>query len=264
MRSTMKPRSLLTRCLPLLVVAATFGSAGCSAEADEAVDVATEELNGRLSPSELAATKARLRAMCNPNTTRTDNFADVRREVDPLVDKLARHFGKRSAASKVPLVAGAWRQIWSDYPYPMAPFVTMDLSQVYQVVSADGHYWNLGDSRAFGFVGITGVLRGSYVPDGTLLRIQFTNSGFRFGRLAKGTDLVGYASDLETGERSYLGLPGGGPVGISGTLETLYVDGDLRIERGTQDEVRGEDGTVERPAIGPRLFILDRANVPAK
>lgn len=263
MKSTSR---FLLRSLPSLVFASALFVGGCTAEtsSDEPTLVAGEELNGKLSVSELAATKAQLRAICNANTTRTDNLEEVRADVDPLVAKLAKHFGTRPAAQKVPLVAGAWRQIWSDYPYPMAPFVDMDLSQVYQVVSADGHYWNLGDSRALGFLGLTGVLRGSWVADGTKLRIQFTNSGFRFGRLAKGVDLVSYADDLESGERTYVGLPGGGPVGISGTLETLYVDGDLRVERGTQDEFRDEDGNVKRPAIGAKYFILDRVQIPAK
>lgn len=261
----MKLRFVITRSLSLFALASTLALAGCSADATtEDTDTQADELKGRLSPQELAATKAQLRAICNANMTRTDNADDVRVQVEPLVAKLAKHFGQRSAAQKVPLVAGAWRQIWSDFPYPMAPFVSMDYEQIYQVVSADGHYWNIGDSRAFGFIGITGVLRGKYELDGTRLNIEFTNSGFRFGRLSRGVDLVGYADDLESGDKTYLGLPGGGPVGISGTLETLYVDGDLRVERGTQDEVRNSDGSVKRPALGAKFFILDRVQTPAK
>jgi hypothetical protein len=146
----------------------------------------------------------------------------------------------------------------------MALFVTMDFAQIYQVVSADGHYWNIGDSRAFGFIGITGVLRGRYDLDGSRLNIEFTNSGFRFGRLKAGVDLVAYANDLEDGDKTYLGLPGGGPVGISGALETLYVDGDLRIERGSQNDVLNDDGTVKRAGFDAKLFILDRVQTPAK
>ena len=251
--------------LPLLTAALAMGSPGCAAETEEdPVDSASAELHGRLSAAELAATKVQLRAICNANTTRTDNLDAVRVQVEPLVDKLARHFGRRTAAQKVPLVAGAWRQIWSDFPFTMVPFITMDRTQIYQVVSPSGHYWNIGDSKAAGFIGITGVLRGRYELDGARLRVEFTDSGFRFGRLDEDDDLVRYARDLETGERSYLGFPGRGPVGISGTLETLYVDGDLRIERGTQDAVVGEDGRIERPAIGAKLFVLDRVQTPVK
>ncbi len=262
----MKVRSRAARSLTFLVLSASLVAlGGCAADAGaDETETSTAEVRTRLSVQELAATKARLRAICNPNMTRTDNLDAVRADVDPIVEKLARHFGKRTAAQKLPLVAGAWRQIWSDFPYPMAPFVTMDLAQVYQVVSPDGHYWNLGDSRALGFIGITGVLRGRYELDGARLNIAFTDSGFRFGRLAAGADLVDYARDLEEGDKTYLGLPGGGPVGISGTLETVYVDGDLRIDRGTQDEVRNDDGSVKRPAIGSKLFILDRVQTPDK
>jgi hypothetical protein len=262
----MKIRPILRTSFTIVALASALALGGCSADATSGDDGETQssEVQGRLSAQELAATKARLRAICNPNMTRTDNADAVRAEVDPLVEKLAKHFGKRTAAQKLPLVAGAWRQIWSDFPYPMAPFVTMDFAQIYQVVSADGHYWNIGDSRAFGFIGITGVLRGRYDLDGSRLNIEFTNSGFRFGRLKAGVDLVAYANDLEDGDKTYLGLPGGGPVGISGALETLYVDGDLRIERGSQNDVLNDDGTVKRAGFDAKLFILDRVQTPAK
>lgn len=252
----------LTLALPLS--ASVFGCAASTADDDVA---STSSSLTTLSPAELAATKAKVRAIANANMTRTDNVEAVRAQLDPLVAKLAAHFGDRPVSAKLPLVEGAWRQLWTDFPYPMAPFLTMDSTQVYQVVTSDGYYYNLGDNRAFGLFGLTGVLRGAYVANGNKLNIQFTNSGFRFGRLAKGEDLFALATGLESGDRSYLSLPGGGkapngPVGISGTLETLYVDADLRIERGTQNDF--SDGNVTRPGVGPKFFILDRVSTPAK
>jgi hypothetical protein len=200
---------------------------------------------------------------------RTDNAAQVRAQAEPLVKKLARHFGARSAQQKLPLVQGAWRQLWTDFPYPMTSFLTMDASQVYQVVSASGHYWNIGDERALGFVGLTGVLRGAFTPSGTRINLEFTNIGFRVGRLSKDDDLVGLADGLESGDRYYLPLPGGGkapngPVGIKGTLETLYVDGDLRVDQGTQEDFLDDSGAVAVEGYGPKLFILDRVQLPVK
>ncbi len=243
---------------------------GCASEqADEGVDTASSELGGTLSAAELAATKAALRAVSNANMTRTDNVASVRAQVDPLVDKLARHFGRRTVAAKLPLVAGAWRQLWTDFPYPMTSFLSMDSRQVYQVVSADGHYWNIGDQKAIGFLGLTGVLRGKYSASGTKLAIEFTAVGFRFGRLGRNVGLVDLADDLESGDSYYLSLPGGGaapkgPVGIKGTLETVYVDGDLRVDRGTQEDFKDETGKVIVPGYGAKIFVLDRVSTPAK
>ncbi|MFO0680189.1 MAG: hypothetical protein U0169_26945 [Polyangiaceae bacterium] len=49
----------------------------------------------RLSAQELARTKAELRRITTSNMTRTDNLDEVRAQVEPLVAKLAAHFGDR-------------------------------------------------------------------------------------------------------------------------------------------------------------------------
>lgn len=244
---------------------------GCSSPADDEPSQAESALtpSTKLAPAALAQTKADLRAIAYAHIDQVRDFDEVRSELQPLVDKLARHFGTRSAASKVPLVAGAWHQIWSDFPYPGTPLVKMDPRQVYQVVSPDGHYYNLGDERALLVLPTTGILRGAWELDGQALRVHFTDVGFRFGRLKRNTDLVGMADDLESGALSKLGLPGGGaapkgPVGIYGSLETLYVDADLRIERGGQEDYLDAAGNVLVPGTSDKLFILDRVNVPVK
>lgn len=48
------------------------------------------------------------------------------------------------------------------------------------------------------------------------------------------------------------------------TLETLYVDADLRVDQGTQQDVIADDGTVAVPGYGPKIFVLDRVSKPAK
>jgi PAP_fibrillin len=245
---------------------ALFGCASAS-DADDLGNNSAEL--GTLSAAELARTKAALREIANANTTRTDNYAQVRAQVQPLVDKLAKHFGVRPASAKLPLIKGAWKQSWSDFPFMMNGFNKMDLNQVYQVVSEDGYYYNLGDSTAFFFLGTTGVLRGAYTTNGTKLNIEFTNVGFKFGRLSKSRDLVSYASAFEAGTTTSIGIPGGGrapkgPVGIKGTLETLYADADLRIERGTQTAFTDESGAVLIPGIGEKIFLLDRVTMPVK
>lgn len=245
---------------------ATISSTACVEAVDDA-DISST--SSELSSAELANTKAAIRRLANANMTRTDNFAEVRAAMDPLVATLAAHFGERPAAAKLNLVAGAWRQLWSDFPYPMTSFITMDPRQVYQVVSADGHYWNIGDEKALDLFGLTGVLRGAYETSGTRLLIEFTNVGFRIGRLGKHESLVGLANGLESGDRYYFPIPGGGqapkgPVGIGGTLETVYVDADLRIDVGTQDDFLDASGKVLVPGYGRKVFVLDRVTKPVK
>ena len=259
----------LTHLSATLLLGLALATNGCSSETGDDTESASSELNAKLSPAELAATKKQLRAIAYANIANMDNTDEVRAQVEPLVQKLARHYGVKTAQQKLATVKGAWRQIWSDFPYPEAPFIKMDPEQVYQVVTDQGYYVNLGDSRAIGIFGITGVLRGAYVPNGTKLNVRFTKSAFRFGTLGRGEDLYDLATGLESGERFSLGLPGGGkapkgPVGISGTLETLYVDADLRIDRGTQDDFVDASGKVLVPGVGPKYFILDRVTTPVK
>lgn len=221
-----------------------------------------------LSPRELADTKQALRALALQNMNRVDNLKEVRAKMYPLITKLTAHFGEQPAKRKLPLVVGAWRQLWSDYPYPKVPFVKMDAAQIYQVVSPNGHYWNIGDEIVGGMLGLTGVLRGAFESSGNLLKIRFTKVGFRIGRLERTDDLIKLANGLESGRVFYLPTPGGGraprgPVNIRGTLETLYVDSDLRIERGTQANYT-ENGRVLVKGYGPKIFILDRAFFPTK
>jgi NAD(P)-dependent dehydrogenase (short-subunit alcohol dehydrogenase family) len=141
---------------PVLVAALALGGCASEVSGDEDVDSSEAELGQKLSPAELAKTKAALRKLSNDNMRRSDNFAQVRTQADPLVAKLAGHFGTRTAKQKLPLVTGAWRQLWSDYPYPMNGFNKMDPAQVYQVVTPDGYYYNIGDSTSFFVFGTTG------------------------------------------------------------------------------------------------------------
>jgi hypothetical protein len=226
-------------------------------------------VQSRLTASELARTKSALRELTIPNISRVDNAAEVREDIQPLVDQLSAYFGKRSAAAKLPLIKGAWHQIWSDFTFPMSPISQMDLAQVYQVVTDKGYYYNLGDSKTLFFFDTSSVLRGEYTQNGSVLDIRFTNVGFRFGGLDKSSNLVSFANALESNQEFYIPIPGGGqapngPVGIKGTLETLYADADLRIERGSQAAFRNEAGVEVIPAITNKLFVLERVVTPLK
>jgi hypothetical protein len=261
--SAMRMHRLVAPLLLSLGLALT----GCSGAVEGDEVIASEE--GALSAAEVAATKAQIRAICLPNIERLDNLPQVRAQLDPLVAKLARHYGQRSATEKLRLVSGAWREIWTDQPFPMLWFRKMDYKQIYQVVSPNGHYWNLGDDSLLGFLGTTGALRGKYAPNGTKIELEFTRTGFRFGKLGKGQDLVKLASDIERGATSIISIPGGGkapngPIGIQGSLETVYVDADMRIDIGNQYDFKDASGKVLTPGIANRLFVLDRVKVPAK
>ena len=222
-----------------------------------------------LTDDEVVDLKKQIRAICLPNIERQDNLEQVRAQLDPLVQRLAAHFGQKQANEKLQLVRGAWREIWTDQPYPMSFVTSMDYKQIYQVVSDRGYYWNLSDSKLFGFIPTTGGLRGKFVARETKIVLEFTRVGFRFWGIQKGIDLVGLAESIEQGKLKLIGIPGGGrapngPVGIQGSLETVYVDDDLRIDLGNQTDFKDKDGKVLVPGVQNRLFILDRAVIPVR
>lgn len=259
--------------LSLTALALAFASAltACAAQpGDDAELTGTSEAKlVALSPARKAALKAEIRRIAAANIERSDNFAEVRAELNPLIDELAASFGERPATENLAKVKGAWRQIWSDFPYPMRGPVEMDPRQVYQVVTDAGYYYNLGDNKAVGFLPLTGVLRGAYEPQGTKLAIRFTRVAFRFGYLGAKRDLYDLATDIEERREYALGIPGGGnapngPVGISGTLRSLYVDEDLRIDLGTQDDFRDASGAVAVPGVAGGIFVLDRVTTKVK
>lgn len=259
----------MKRIVPVMFL---FGLLGCGKPAKKPtevvpVDIPADEVD--LSPEGVKALKDAVRAICLPNIDRLDNLPEVRAQLDPLVNRLAIHYGRRLAVSKVLLLAGAWREIWTDQPYPMNGVSSMDYRQIYQVVSPWGHYWNLSDSKLFGFIPTTGALRGKYALNGTQIEVEFTTVGFRFGHLDKNADLVELAQNLEAKKVGVTGIPGGGmaprgPVGIQGSLETLYVDEDLRIDIGQQYDFVGPDGKVAVPGVRDRLFVLERVRKPVK
>jgi hypothetical protein len=253
---------------PIVLALPLFFSSACApnaADDEENLDTAESDL----SVSQRTRLKAEIRAISRANQTRTDNAAEVRAQLEPLVKQLERGFIGRSAARKKGVVVGTWYQLWSDLPIMSSFFNSTDLSQIYQVVTADGYYYNLSDGRSFGLLPTTGVLRGAYKPEGNLFRIRFTNVGYQFGKLSRGQDLMQYAKDLNSGEESIIGLPSGGnaprgPVNITGALITAYADADIRIERGFQDDFKGEDGTVLVPGRPSLLFVLDKTTSPLK
>lgn len=253
------------------IAAATLAlSIGCSTSTTDDDTDSTSSALGALSPAQLAATKQAVRDIAYAHIESADDAAAVRGQLEPLLQKLAAHYGKKSASTKLSAVAGAWHQIWSDFPYPSVSFLTTDNAQIYQIVSPNGFYYNVGNTKALGIFGLTSVLRGSYEPAGPRVNVEFTKVGYRFGKLAKNEDLVAFANGLEDQSRYVVPLPGGGaapkgPVGIDGTLETVYVDGDLRVDLGTQAPYRDANGNVLVPGVTPpRYFVLDRVSTPVE
>ena len=183
-----------------------------------------------------------------------DKLVEARQTLDPLVKKLASYNQATTAAEQLPELVGAWKEIWSDEREPTPPGFSIDRSQVYQVIDANGFFYNFADTTTPFGQGV-GILRGIYAPrEGVALNIEFTASKFRVGPLAPGADLTALVADVES-EVPSASSPDkpNGPVGVKGILENVYVDKDFRvsIEKDPELNVRA-------------LFVLEKTPVVIK
>lgn len=185
--------------------------------------------------------KKSILTIARANTSRTDNFLEVRNQLQPLVNELLKLAPDRLEAEKLPEVVGGWRNLWSDMPFGEG----VDPTQVYQAVSEDGYYYNI--ARTVTRQGeFTSFLRGSYTNQGSYLRIEFTANSIRSEFYSAGTALLKLAEDFEAKLIPAKAI--GGPIGVTGILINAYVDQDLRIVTG--NSISDSDLS---------LFILERA-----
>jgi len=218
----------------------------------------------------VARLKQRIRTIALANMERTDNLDAVAAQLTPLVRTLVSLAPAQTPDEQLALLDGPWHNLWSNLGYgPFPP----DLTRIYQVVTSEGHYYNLSQAT-FGPPGsptTINALRGAYAPVPGGFAIRFTSNGFLSGSLSgrTGSGLLALASGIESGTTSLAPFPGGqsspggpsgsrGPIGITGKLTTLYVDDDFRISGGEQTPVFDDKGVVSVPGQFDLLFVLDR------
>jgi len=190
--------------------------------------------------SRIEELKRNIQSISKANINRTDNYLEVRNELQPLVNELLALTPDRLEAEKLDDVAGAWRNLWSDQEF--GPGV--DASQVYQVVSKDGYYYNI--SRNVSPKGeFTNFLRGIYEDQGSYLKIEFTDNSVSPNFYEAGTPLVQLAKNFEAKMIPSQSI--GGPIGVKGVLINSYVDDQLRIVTGNSSS-----------STDLSLFVLER------
>ena len=198
-------------------------------------------LNADAAPERIAQLKAQITEIATANQLRQDNLPAVRAQLQPLVDELVALVPARTEAEKAPEVVGGWRNLWSDMTF--GPY--LDYANIYQVVYADGFYYNISRLTP-PHAEVTGYLRGVFADAGDHLAIEFTANVTVPGWLPTGADLVAAGRRVETG--ATVGTDQPGPIGVRGRLQNTYVDATLRI-------VTGQSTTDARDS----LFVLERA-----
>ncbi len=189
--------------------------------------------------------------IASENTTRTDNIEEVRAELDPLIDELEQYFIANRPENELELLEGAWKSLWYDDPdiNSAEAFLSIDRDSVYQVVF-DNFYYNVTNNqlRIFGFrpTVVHSFLKGNFtltnLPDETnvgeprlnVVDLEFDDNVVRFGKIPRNEDLVQLVKKVESGALRTLLVPG--PKGITGELWNVYLDDEIRISAGVQDD----------------------------
>ncbi len=185
------------------------------------------------------------------NTTRTDNIDEVRAELDPLVDELEQYFIADRPENEVELLQGSWKSLWYDDPDidQADAFLGIDRSNVYQVIFSD-FYYNVADTElsilGFDPTLVHSFLKGNFtltnLPDETnvgeprlnVIDLEFDDNVARLGSIPRDKNLVDLVLEVDSGQLPTLPVPG--PKGITGELWNAYLDDELRISRGQQDD----------------------------
>ena len=190
--------------------------------------------------AEVARIKAELFTLAESFEGQGDPDFSIQRQLQPLVDELLAAVPQPPVKDRLPLLHGAWKQIWGPYDYRndkrgVDPETTVD--EIYQVVFPGGYYYNVNpilEGREPGQERIA-LLRGEYIldpDDPLLLRVRFTNFPGNKGRPQDMPlwELPALAEQGELPDKTWI-VPSvivklffGG-----GALREVYTDHDMRI-----------------------------------
>ncbi len=193
---------------------------------------------------EIVALAESYRGEDDPKGERQDNL-------NKKISKLLKVAPQTPSSERTRRIAGAWEQVWGPYNYENQGPLKTDPSYIYQIVDESGFYYNITRSE-FDGQKITAFLRGEFDPEGDRLRIRFTSNIFYVnGWLPKGTSLTELARLVEGGILNGPEVPSGGqgPKGKRGFLREVFVDDEIRITYGSEEN--------DAPGTG-NLYVLKR------
>lgn len=210
--------------------------------------------------AELGQIKAAIITLAQSFAGQGDPDFSRQKAFDPLIQKLLLANPQPPLKERLPVLYGAWKQVWGPYDYRnkkrgIDPELGVD--EIYQVVFAGGYYYNVsplyadGDRRRERI----GLLRGEFKPDAeqpNVLQVRFTQYPGLRARPKPPVGLPALAAQLESGSlKSDVSIVPTWVVRLffgSGALNEVYTDADLRILYGA-DSNRFEN---------PALYIMTR------
>ncbi|MGY8904061.1 MAG: hypothetical protein ACKVIH_05875 [Burkholderiales bacterium] len=209
---------------------------------------------------ELSQIKAEIITLAQSFAGQGDPDFSKQKAFDTLIQKLLLANPQPPLKERLPLLHGAWKQVWGPYDYRnkqrgIDPELGVD--EIYQVLFAGGYYYNVsplytdGDRRRERI----GLLRGEFKFDAerpNVLLVRFTQYPGLSARPKPPDSLPDLAAQLESGTlKSDASIVPTWVVRLffgSGALNEVYTDADLRILYGA-DSNRFEN---------PALYIMTR------
>lgn len=221
-------------------------------------------------PVELQEVKQQIIDITRANTTNTGNEREVRAELEPLIEELEAWFNANRPENELALLQVPWKNLWFD-----DPDITFDINliifrlqqprdRIFQVVE-EGYYYNVAELKLQIFwipFTITSFLKGAYEiirpateensgdPQLNTVALEFVSNGLRLGSLNPAIPLSLLVQAVDVGLVPT--IPTFGPIGVTGELWNLYIDEDLRISAGFNNN---EPDTID-------LYILERVTTP--
>jgi len=182
----------------------------------------------------------------------------IQESLMPYVNRLLELSPQLPISQRIPTLATAWKQVWGPYEYrknDRSVDPTTDPDNIYQVVFADGYYYNVGrvlDKKTKKQKSIT-LLRGEFtVQEGSDLKVKFTKLT-KIRRLPEDLDYIDLPelseSDTLDDERTSLPSVIVRKFFKGGVLTELYTDDALRIAMGQSESEKGIQGY---------LYIMER------
>jgi hypothetical protein len=211
-------------------------------------------------PPNLVSIRQQVIDISKANTLRADNIPAVRAQLDPLLDQLEAWFIANRPANEIALTQQPWKNIWYDDPtideFSNGSFggvqLQLNRDKVYQVVE-NGYYFNISESTLLASgvpVKFQTYLKGAYTiinPAGpenlgqpflNVVSLEFVYNGIKFGPLSNRLDLRRLTRAANLRQLNVQRVPG--PIGITGKLWNLYIDEEVRISAGFEDDKPNE------------------------
>jgi|EP00670_Eutreptiella_braarudii_P005551 hypothetical protein len=211
-------------------------------EATEAPDVQAAKAADTTS-SDVDSTKKAIVDLATANQCKIDNFKEVRPQLDPLFDIMAKS-STLTPAEFLERKQGLWKQLWTDDADDVKAnnkVMGTDRARTYQLVYGDGTFYNFNEVVLPFGIRMSAFLSCYYKQADKGLNIGFDGLYLKLGGLGEESGMKALIDNIKAGKQGGLinmtsvsKFPKG-PIGATGYNESIYIDEEIRLDRAYND-----------------------------